>query len=451
MPDNSRIPVDRGWAWVIAFAYFVGVFCMVGIAKSFGILLPHFVAYFNVPVALAALIMGVSGAVYTVAAPICVTAGQHFTQRRVVMLGGVIGALGLTLSNFLFSIEWVILTFGALYGFGNACLFGNGLVMLGQYFSKYRSLANGLSLTGSSVGQFVMSPLLQYLLDTYQLRGTLLIIGAIYLHVVVCGSLFTPVSFYTSASRRPRKKDQTPEELELVAKVKSWEPNQIVTSSAENEKSAFENDNDFQNLEKERLSGNGESDSLRRRTASHDSTENTDESDKSCNASCVNFIMGLLDFRVLTNVIVLLYVLVSFLVFFGYFNFIMFMPSSAESKGVVKYNRAYLVSIAGISDLVGRIVVGIAGDLHFVARYKIMAVAVFLCGLSVLAFDFVESYWALALFVGCYGFLGGCYVVVNTPVLIDMVGMQLLPKALGVVLFIQGIGAAIGQPVLGMY
>lgn len=49
-------------------------------------------------------------------APICVAAGQHFTQRKVVMLGGLIGALGLSLSGLLFSIEWVILTFGALYG-----------------------------------------------------------------------------------------------------------------------------------------------------------------------------------------------------------------------------------------------------------------------------------------------------------------------------------------------
>ena len=51
-----------------------------------------------------------------ISAPVCVAAGQHFTQRKVVMLGGFIGALGLSLSGLLFSIEWVILTFGCLYG-----------------------------------------------------------------------------------------------------------------------------------------------------------------------------------------------------------------------------------------------------------------------------------------------------------------------------------------------
>ena len=47
--------------------YFFSVFCMVGIAKSFGILLQEFVAYFDIPVALGALAMGVCGGVYTIA------------------------------------------------------------------------------------------------------------------------------------------------------------------------------------------------------------------------------------------------------------------------------------------------------------------------------------------------------------------------------------------------
>jgi len=55
-------------------------------------------------------------------------------------------------------------------GFGNACIFGNGFVILGQYFTKRRTLANGLGLSGASVGQFVLPPLLQYLLDTYSLK-----------------------------------------------------------------------------------------------------------------------------------------------------------------------------------------------------------------------------------------------------------------------------------------
>ena len=40
---------------------------MVGIAKSFGIILQELVSYFDIPVALGALVMGVCGGVYTLA------------------------------------------------------------------------------------------------------------------------------------------------------------------------------------------------------------------------------------------------------------------------------------------------------------------------------------------------------------------------------------------------
>lgn len=60
-----------------------------------------------------------------------------------------------------------------------------------------------------------------------------------------------------------------------------------------------------------------------------------------------------------------------------------------------------------------------------------------------------QVYWWMAIHATLYGFFGGCYVAINSIVLIDMVGLKLMPKALGVVLLIQGLGAAIGQPLEG--
>ena len=53
---------------------------------------------------------------YSFSAPICVTGAQHVTQRVVVVIGGIIGGIGICLSCFLFNIQYVIVTFGALYG-----------------------------------------------------------------------------------------------------------------------------------------------------------------------------------------------------------------------------------------------------------------------------------------------------------------------------------------------
>ena len=50
-----------------------------------------------------------------------------------------------------------------------------------------------------------------------------------------------------------------------------------------------------------------------------------------------------------------------------------------------------------------------------------------------------------------YGFFGGAYVGLLSVVLVDMVGLALMSKNLAVILLIQGVGAAFGQPILGVW
>ncbi|KAH3804544.1 monocarboxylate transporter 12-like [Dreissena polymorpha] len=464
MSVRQSVPMDTGWAWMICLGYFVSVFCMVGIAKSFGILMEEFVGYFNVSVAMAALVMGVSGGMYTMAAPVCVLAGQHFTQRKVVMVGAFVGGLGLSLAGLLLSIEWVILTSGAMFGFGNACIFGNGLVMLGHYFKKRRSLANGLALSGASIGMFAVPPLLQYLLDTYSLKGTMVIIGGIYMNAAVAGALYRPVSHYMDP-----KVDSKSETNKLLGTEPAENHVELGTvrkhvDSDENhgdQQKSFDfddidrdaEDNKFKINNQDVLIGSVDSlHSLALKTEDQSKSNMADKGNEKKNRitnKCLQFIVGLLDFSVLNNFVVDMFVVVSFLIFFGHFNFVLFMPATATVRGYSKYDRAFLVSISGICDLVGRILVGVAGDLHFCARYKILATASLLFSLVIFGFAFATQYWLMGILVGLYGFLGGCYVAINAPVLIDLVGLAAMPKVLGVVLFIQGLGAAFGQPLLG--
>ncbi|GFS11686.1 monocarboxylate transporter [Elysia marginata] len=68
--------------------------------------------------------------------------------------------------------------------------------MIGKYFQKRRSLATGVGLAGASIGQFAMPPIIAFLLDTYGLSGTLLVLAALYMNAAVSGALFRPLSQY---------------------------------------------------------------------------------------------------------------------------------------------------------------------------------------------------------------------------------------------------------------
>jgi len=51
----------------------------------------------------------------------------------------------------------------------------------------------GVAAAGSGVGGFIFPPLVNFLLESYSWRGAFLILGAITLNIVICGSLFRPL------------------------------------------------------------------------------------------------------------------------------------------------------------------------------------------------------------------------------------------------------------------
>ena len=155
------------------------------------------------------------------------------------------------------------------------------------------------------------------------------------------------------------------------------------------------------------------------------------------------------DFSILRNYVVIMFLIVIFLLFFGNINFLIFMPPSATGKGISKFNRAWLISINGIGDLVGRLSVGVVGDLNIIPRYKILSVTSGLCGISILCYSFTSTFWVMCVCVSLYGFFTGCYIANNTPTLIDLVGIELMAKVLALTMFISGLGVTIGQTVLG--
>ena len=69
--------------------------------------------------------------------------------------------------------------------------------MLPKYFKKRLSFASGLAGCFSSLSFFVYPPMTTFLIDTFSLKGALLIMGALALHCCLCGALLRPLTFYT--------------------------------------------------------------------------------------------------------------------------------------------------------------------------------------------------------------------------------------------------------------
>jgi len=75
----------------------------------------------------------------------------------------------------------------------------------------------GIAAAGSGIGGFVFPPLINFLLETYSWRGAFVILGAIMLNIVICGSLFRPMV----AVKLQRRRQQYLRSLERFSHVSS--------------------------------------------------------------------------------------------------------------------------------------------------------------------------------------------------------------------------------------
>ena len=81
-----------------------------------------------------------------------------------------------------------------MVGLGMGMAYICSLSILPRYFDKYKATAIGISLCGIGIGSFVFPPIIKALIDTYGWRGTFLMMGGIYAHGAILGSLFAPIN-----------------------------------------------------------------------------------------------------------------------------------------------------------------------------------------------------------------------------------------------------------------
>ena len=129
-----------------------------------------------------------------------------FGPRLVIATGAVLCAGGLLLTTQVTSITWMYLTYGGLFGLGSSCIYIATFVEVPKHFIKRRSLATALIAMGPGGGLFIMSPVVQALLDALHWRHALMTLAGM---VTLCGILGCTYSKRLSDNRydKPRLGD----------------------------------------------------------------------------------------------------------------------------------------------------------------------------------------------------------------------------------------------------
>ena len=128
------------------------------------------------------------------------------------------------------------------------------------------------------------------------------------------------------------------------------------------------------------------------------------------------------------------------------------LPKYATQMGSTSVQASFLVSVSGILGVIGRILTGIAANHKEIDDILLYAGSMGIVSLATLVFPlYSASYAGQVAYAIVLGLYFGCCNVVLGSINIKFAGIECMATAIGLELFIGGIGSITGPVIAGMY
>lgn len=136
----------------------------------------------------------------------------------------------------------------------------------------------------------------------------------------------------------------------------------------------------------------------------------------------------------------------------GYFIPYVHLVAHSRLVGFSDFQAAFVISSTGVTDIVGRVISGWASDLGRVRSLHLLVVWTALVGLFLLLLplcSFGGNYAGLLVVSLGYGFCAGAMTPLVFAVVPEIVGMEHMVGALGLLQLIESVGGLLGAPLSG--
>nr|XP_056706055.1 monocarboxylate transporter 9 [Euleptes europaea] len=447
---------DGGWGWVIVLVSFFTQFLCYGSPLAVGVLYLEWLDIFGEGKGKTAWVGSLASGVGLLASPVCSTCVSAFGARPVTIFSSFMVAGGLMMSSFAPNIYFLFFSYGILVGLGCGLLYTATVTITCQYFDKRRGLALGLISTGSSVGLFIYAALQRKLIELYGLEGCLLIVGALSLNILACGSLMRPLrSCSFSLPEKPCLEKIPDQYLIYNEKEKNlYEENENILEKASTEgksvnKPSGSDCKQGSLVNKNRLSSvaSKETDTYKMKVA---------EKTYFCKHLAKKKWHLYLDYWAETLSLFKNKVFSSLFIAIFFFDIGVFPPSLlmediARSSNIGEENCVIpLVSIIGIMTATGKLALGILADFKWMNTLYLYVLTLIMTSVALLLIPFAQSYIMLAILSGVLGFLTGNWSIFPY-VTTETVGIEKLAHAYGILMFFAGLGNSLGPPIVGWF
>ncbi|XP_076457911.1 uncharacterized protein LOC143291736 [Babylonia areolata] len=165
--------------------------------------------------------------------------------------------------------------------------------------------------------------------------------------------------------------------------------------------------------------------------------------------SCRDILQEMLDLSLLKDTGFLLICFGNILAFLGFYVPFVYCVDLAVSLGIDKSRAAFLISIIGITNTLGRVVTGWLADLRRINSLVITYVSIFVCGLATALFPFCTSYPLLCAVASLFGLSVAAFISLSSILICDLLGLEKLTNGFGLMSLFRGMAAMAGPPLAG--
>ncbi|KAF5270117.1 hypothetical protein FQA39_LY08529 [Lamprigera yunnana] len=213
---KNMVPPDGGWGWVAVIGVGIVNLCTRSIEPSFGLLFGDLLKELNVETTGAALIMSTLDALINFSGLLVGPLIRAFSYRKVSLVGACLCSLGLILTFPARSMAHILVTYSIINGLGVGLTASATFVALNHYFTKRKGQAIGFSLAGTAFGMLVMPQAVRLLLEKYNFRGAILILGGVAFHSLAGSSLLQPAKWHYVPESKTIEEGNCQKEMETI-------------------------------------------------------------------------------------------------------------------------------------------------------------------------------------------------------------------------------------------
>lgn len=157
----------------------------------------------------------------------------------------------------------------------------------------------------------------------------------------------------------------------------------------------------------------------------------------------------MMNFKLLADPIFLLVGVSNAVAMIGFYTPFVYLPNMAVATGVSVADASFLVSVIGISNTLGRVLAGWVSDFAWVNPLVMTNVAIILSAFTVAIFPLCSAYWSFTVCALAFGFFVAAYISLTSIVLVELMGLDNLTSAFGLLTLFRGFSSMIGPPING--